>query len=132
MLQTSDDEEQLAAGKALWTLAFDDGVKQKIIEQPGCLEALEALTTSEKGTVRQTVKGALWVIKAGHKKGKVVVAQNPSKTGLRKFSEPLICVHFIMKLVCILVDYLGSVKTVCLFPFLSLVYQEEKGKVNTE
>ena len=62
MLQHPEEEEQVAAARALWTLAFDSDVRKKIQVQEGCLEALQKLTTSERSSVRHMVKGALWVI----------------------------------------------------------------------
>ena len=62
MLTNDDASEQNAAGKVIWTLGFDDSAKQKIVEEPGCIEALEKLIEeSDDTSVKQQATGALWV-----------------------------------------------------------------------
>ena len=69
MLQYPDEEEQQAAIRVLWTLAFDDKIRDQIHHQEGCVEALEALAKSEVDGVRNAACGALWVINSHHKRG---------------------------------------------------------------
>ena len=63
MMQYKNVDGQRAAAIALWSLSFDQNVKQKIIEEPQCMETLEKLANSEEDHVRKAAKGALWKLK---------------------------------------------------------------------
>ena len=62
MMNDDDLEEQAAATKAIWTLAFDKSARERIRAEDGCVAALEALQKSEDPTVKRHADGALWVI----------------------------------------------------------------------
>lgn len=62
MMEHNIEEEQYAASRTTWTLAFDKNVREKIISEPGCMESLDKLALNGCDKVRKTAKGALWVI----------------------------------------------------------------------
>ena len=63
MLNFNLVDEQRAAARAIWNLAFDEEVRKKIKDHPGLVEALEKLAkNSDDEQVRKSCKGALWVI----------------------------------------------------------------------
>ena len=68
MMQYKDEEEQLVAAKTVWTLSFDPTVKQRLVEDEGCLQALETLAISENRGVKKMAQGALWKIKEDENK----------------------------------------------------------------
>ena len=63
MLQRKKAEEHAASAQCLWTLSFDKDVRQKILDEPGCVDTLETLVESEDKAVRLAAKGALWKLK---------------------------------------------------------------------
>ena len=63
ILQTSDDDEEIASGaKALWMLAFEDTNKDLIKQQEGALDTLRKLHHSANPEVQKAAAGALWEI----------------------------------------------------------------------
>ena len=69
MMDYTDEEEQLVAARTIWNLSFDKDVKQKIVEEPGCLVALEKLKVSSNTNVKKMASGALWSIRGqNHRK----------------------------------------------------------------
>ena len=63
MMEYTDEEEQYVAARTVWTLSFDAGVKQRIVEEPGCVVALEKLSISSDSRVRKAAQGCLWKIR---------------------------------------------------------------------
>ncbi len=55
-------EEQAAAAQAIWTLSFDELVRQSMVKDEPCLNALKKASQSEKEQVYTAAKGALWII----------------------------------------------------------------------
>ena len=62
MLKSTDQQEQKAAAKAIWTLSFDKDARERIKEEPDCVETLEELQNCEYTSVKKQASGALWII----------------------------------------------------------------------
>ena len=62
------------AARTIWNLSFDADVKQKIIEEPGCVSAIEKLANSKNQGVKKMAKGAMWKIKGETHKREVAFA----------------------------------------------------------
>ena len=76
MMQYTDVDEQCSAARALWSMSFDQEVKQKIVEEPQCVETLEKLANSEAAHVRKAAKGALWKLEDKAEKSHEAAGQN--------------------------------------------------------
>ena len=64
MKYEEDAEEQFAAARAIWALAFEDQIKPRIMEEPECMATLELLKENgQGGRVRRAAEGAIWIIK---------------------------------------------------------------------
>ena len=83
MIKTGDDEEKAAVCQAIWTLSFDDSVKQKILDEPECVENIEKLTEHEHKQVKKSAKGAMWKLKKEEAHGK----KRDEEKGKEKESE---------------------------------------------
>ena len=68
MLQAKDDKKQFAAARLLWTLSFDAQVKQQIIDQPDCVDALTTCSQSDNSGVKKQANGVLWKLKEDENK----------------------------------------------------------------
>ena len=67
MLRSKAEEKQETAARLVWSLSFNDGVKKKIKEEPGCVEALEDLSKSKNPAVKRQASGALWNLRKAEK-----------------------------------------------------------------
>ncbi|XP_070554354.1 uncharacterized protein [Ptychodera flava] len=57
-------KENFLAATAIWTLAFHEENRKKILSETGCVEALEKLQKSSDADLRKACDGALWELKA--------------------------------------------------------------------
>ena len=71
MLGAKSEEKQYTAARLLWTLSFDEDVKQRIIAEPGCVDALNELTASQNSGVKKQASGTLWKIQEDQNKKSV-------------------------------------------------------------
>ena len=62
MLNSNDVKEHFNAANTLFTLSFDTNVKDAILKEPGCMEALRKATISEDKGVAKQASGAIWKI----------------------------------------------------------------------
>ena len=62
MLEAESVEEQGAAAQAIWTLSFDELVRQNMLKDEACLNILKKATQSDREQVHTAAKGALWII----------------------------------------------------------------------
>ncbi|KAI0238583.1 hypothetical protein LSAT2_010690 [Lamellibrachia satsuma] len=58
LLVIGNQQEQQLAAQGIWRLAFR--CKDFIIQEPGCIEALQKLASSDVEDVSKDAKGALW------------------------------------------------------------------------
>ena len=63
MLESKVEEKQYSAARVLWTLSFDQEVKQSIEQEPGAMENLERLANSTNSGVKKMASGTLWKIR---------------------------------------------------------------------
>ena len=62
MLDGDNVEEQTAAAQAIWTLSFDESVRQCMLKDEACLNALKIASQHDREQVYTAAKGALWII----------------------------------------------------------------------
>lgn len=73
-------EEQIAACKGLWILAFNETNKNLIAGQADCMQGLQKLCRSDNDSLRREAEGALWAIE-GEKKRTMMQSLETSIAG---------------------------------------------------
>lgn len=78
-LKTDGFEDQMRlACQGLWTLAFNDNNRKKILENKGCMEGLLKLASSSSEMLKKAAKSALWVIEGQEKRVQSISAAAPT------------------------------------------------------
>ena len=63
MLLHDDPREHSVTARCIWTLSFDKGVRQKLIDYESLVPTLEKLADSSEKDVHKNASGALWILK---------------------------------------------------------------------
>lgn len=87
MLKSDDEEERATTARAIWTLAFNEDVCQKITQCTDMMDTLRALKYSKDEDVKRNVKGALFALEKSN-----FVSEGTSFGGKKGF-----CIFFLKK-----------------------------------
>ncbi|XP_078577148.1 uncharacterized protein LOC144862496 [Branchiostoma floridae x Branchiostoma japonicum] len=80
VFETGSDLQKVEAANTVWTLAFDDDVREKIKAEPELVPSLERLETSTNESLKSAALGALWVIrKTGEERPKTAAKQSKDR-----------------------------------------------------
>ncbi|KAI8503143.1 hypothetical protein Bbelb_189640 [Branchiostoma belcheri] len=80
VLETGNELEKTEAANTVWTLAFDDDVREKIMAEPELVPSLEKLETSTNESLKSAALGALWVIrKTGEERPKTAAKKSKER-----------------------------------------------------